>query len=176
MYASSYRAVSCNNISNSTSACRINVWDDPDGITSTRTVYIAHSTATTGNLMKILGCEGKKEWNAEVVRTGESSCDFLYFLIISSSMVDTFSLPRDGERIFPTPPRPVEKIYNQEAQWWQIDDPQELVRVLAFVGWQMASLPRVTEKSSGPDSGPDSSLASTEGWRKFPTPPRPVDC
>ena len=59
----------------------------------------------------------------------------------------------------------------------QIDDTQELITVLAFVGWQMASLPRVTEKSSGPDSGPDSSLApDTEGGRMFPTPPRPVDC
>ena len=55
------------------------------------------------------------EWNAEVVRTGASTCESLYRFITSFSMMG-FWLSRDGERIFPAPPRPVEKIYNQEAQ------------------------------------------------------------
>ena len=67
----------------------------------------------------------KNGMDCGVVRTGAPSCDFLYWFITFSSATGNFRLSRDGERIFPAPPRPVEKIYNQETQW-HTDDPQEL--------------------------------------------------
>ena len=58
---------------------------------------------------------------------------------------------RDGERIFPAPPRPVEKTLCQEAQALICF---MICKVLTSLEWLVtSSLPRVTEKSSGPDSG-----------------------
>ena len=45
--------------------------------------------------------------------------------------------------------------------------------VLVSFGLPMCSLPRVTEKSSGPHSDPVDDV--DKGWRMFPIPPRPVD-
>jgi hypothetical protein len=53
------------------------------------------------------------EWNVEIVRTG--TCKFWCSFITSSSLIDRFLGSRDGDRIFPAPPRPEEKSYNQEA-------------------------------------------------------------
>ena len=66
---------------------------------------------------------------------------------------------REGERMLPTPPRPVENT-------WGLG--------LVSAGWEgRGSRPRGVEKSSGP-----SGLASreAEARRMFPAPPRPDDC
>ena len=60
--------------------------------------------------------------------------------------MDGFRLSRDGERIFPAPPRPVEKIYNEEAQWWEIDDLQEL-RYLPPSDWDRWVLCHESQRS-----------------------------
>lgn len=54
----SYRAISCS--SNSTTTSRMSDWGAGGRFTSTRTTEIAHSTATSGKLMKMLGMWGGK--------------------------------------------------------------------------------------------------------------------
>ena len=65
--------------------------------------------------MKMFGYECGRM--AEVIRTGASTCELMYPFITSFSSVDRFCvsqwISRDGERIFPTPPRPVEIVYKQ---------------------------------------------------------------
>jgi hypothetical protein len=171
MYIFSNRAISCNSISNSTS--RWNDWD----ITSTRTAEVTQSAATTRNLMKMLGCE-EEEWN------GMQSCNtnrrtLLWFFVLIYNI-----LLGDGQLL-------VTARWRANISWTSASSRKDLqpkhlvitiwwftkVTVLTSVGLRMGSLPRVREKSSGPDSR----LASVdsvhvEGWRMFPAPPRPVDC
>ena len=103
---------------------------------------------------------------------------------IPRSMGD-FWISRDGERKFPAPPRPVEKICQgeqkkkkRERYKIQLVVEVNLMILPTFVpstgSLSLGSLPRVTEKSSGPDS--DLVSLESEDWRMFPTPPRPLDC
>jgi len=61
----------------------------------------------------------KNEVYGQVILTGSPSCDALYSFMTSSStpsMMGVLLISRDGERKFPAPPRPVEKIYKEGVQ------------------------------------------------------------
>lgn len=95
----------------------------------------------------------------EMVRTAAPSAKWALITSFSAaSAVALLCASREGERMLPAPPRPV------EITWLGLDSARR--------GW--GSRPRAGEKSSGPVSG----LASreAEAQRMFPTPPRPVDC
>ena len=169
MYIFSNRAISCTSISNPIS--RMNDWDNR--ITSTRTADVAQSTATTGNLMKIVECEEEEEWNGLRSCTNRRAL-LWFFVLIYNILLGDGQLPiiarwRANISCTSASSRKDLQPRNSVTYWWSTR-----VTILTSVWLRMGSLPRVREKSSGPDS----SLASVhdEGWRMFPTPPRPVDC